>query len=98
MIKTVTVNVTVTRTHIARGKRLQSNCCPISLAIVDAIQGVKMALVDPKSVWLLFEDNHYGNVPLPKSVGEIVNKYDHGEKIGPFSFPLSYHKRKYSII
>lgn len=82
------VLVQVTETHIKQGKPRKPDCCPIALAIADALDvGFNHVRVRKEGLTLF-----WGPVPrrtrLPAIAVEAMQRFDAGMMIEPFSFVL----------
>lgn len=77
----MTLEIDVTYTDIKKGVRNSLHNCPIALAAKRA--GLKDVVVDGYSIAI-------SNLcrTLPQKVSTFVSKFDHGDKVEPFSFTI----------
>jgi hypothetical protein len=75
------VLIEVTSDHIKNGKRLESDCCPIALALKDS--GWTYARVG--SEWVEVDNLCF---TLPRSAKRFVSSVDSGRPVKPFRFKL----------
>ncbi len=83
------VKVTVTEQHIKRGKKSNTNFCPIALALKGQL-GLRSVVVDGDVVEFGVDKEGDGgfSINLPVEAQEFVRAFDDGETVKPFSFTL----------
>lgn len=75
--------IRVTEAHIASGKQVCSDGCPVALALRDA--GHPLAVVPNKMFWA--SDNKREKIAyFPTSVYEFIQRFDSGLAVKPFEF------------
>mgnify|MGYP001615771476 CR=1 FL=1 len=77
-----TVRVSVTKRDIAEGVPLDTQMCPVAIAIR---RTTGVFVVDVTDYQFQFDS---GNVDLPKRVARFVDAFDFGDKVRPFTFTL----------
>lgn len=75
------VRVNVTEEHIRKGVRANNCKCPVALA-------VKSVLGGPVKVYANEIEYLYGAKPLPRRIRRLVEDFDCGFDVLPFSFWL----------
>lgn len=73
--------IDVTSDHIKNGKRLESDCCPIALALKDSGWGYARVMnseCEVDDMWFT----------LPRSAKRFVSSVDNGRPVKPFRFRL----------
>ena len=76
----------VTSEHIRHSKQGSSSACPIALAIMEKCYDVYVS-TDYLQVKKQ-PDGYFTDMQLPKAVKALVEKFDQGEEVSPFSFTL----------
>jgi hypothetical protein len=83
------MRVTVTRSHIARGKRLSKTCCPIANAVRARLKRKPDTVsVFGGRVYLIEPDGGMEVHDLPEPVALEIIIYDTGGAMRPFAFNL----------
>lgn len=80
------MRVVVTKEHIAAGRPLSEEHCPIALAIRRK-PGFSKATVGHH---FIFKDNHkaYPRFLMPIEVQTFINRFDSKQPVSPFSFDI----------
>jgi hypothetical protein len=81
------MRIEVTRSHIARGKRLSKTCCPVANA-VRARLGRKPETVSVFGGRVYLVGSKMEAYDLPEIVDEMIINYDTGGAMRPFAFNL----------
>ena len=80
------MNITVTQEHIARGKPGNCYLCPIAIAITEwLLEHDEPPNVEVTPFAIYIEDREYS---VPIQVSRIIEDYDDGTRMSPFSFTL----------
>lgn len=76
--------------HIAHGEPCIEECCPVALAILDALQGepVSRVFVGSDTVHVELRDGTEKIFTLPWEISEIIEEYDATCVMYPFGFEL----------
>jgi hypothetical protein len=82
------VVITVTESHIKRGKIQDSNSCPVALALRS--KKYRAVNVDDDSINFVNRSGRDVELDTPKKVSTFIERFDSGKKVKPFSFKLSY--------
>ena len=79
--------VNVTQEDIQRGKRAETNACPVAMAIKQTIGPLWCVSVIPNNVYFyrgIAEENRL----LPQEATEFIETFDAGNIVAPFSFEI----------
>ena len=83
--------ISVTREHIAKGKRRDCERCPVALAIRDALPDLIYTRVGPINIALQRDAGEYLTYfAFPPEVLDFVRDYDGRRGSKPFTFELDY--------
>lgn len=87
------MKISVTEKHIEQGQRKEMSCCPIALAIKDAVPQAKDVYVGMR--WYIWEPKAFPaacingtDFRISRTVAQKAIAFDKGKKIEPFSFRL----------
>lgn len=83
-----TVKVKVTQAHIDRGVRAVSDACPVFKAVEETLRG-KIRIFAVTNMHVAVYDKT-GNrvIMLPPSAYDFIQRFDRGDPVEPFEFPL----------
>lgn len=88
----------VTQDQINSGQPKDVCSCPVALSLSKRLkEGYKVVVCEDAIVFSEYEkDEHYGihskrlfSIPLPKSIGDFISRFDHDIPVEPFSFSLT---------
>jgi len=82
--------ITVTAQHIARGERYSWVCCPVALAIRDALPDVSVVRVRGGGRLTLGDTPRLVTLALPGAAVNFIRDFDDGPGGEPFTFDLDY--------
>lgn len=85
------LSVNVTQDHIARGKRGNSESCPVALAIRELLPEGSYVAVDEDRIYVesrTWVAGTYVKADASDEVVEFEHLFDSGEPVEPFSFEV----------
>lgn len=91
MGKTERVKVKVTEQHIRMGERENGHCCPLALAIKDALF-IEASKLWPDGVFVSDMSVQFGRLRAPhtRKVEAFVRRFDQGKPVKPFTTVLEF--------
>jgi hypothetical protein len=82
------LHVNVTQNHIDRGKRCNSERCPVALSILEVLPEVSYVAVDERIYVELSDSGDYIKADTPDEVCSFARAFDKGKLVKPFSFEV----------
>jgi hypothetical protein len=82
------LHINVTQQHIDRGKRCNSERCPVALSILEVLPETSYVSVDVRIYVEPSDTYDYIAAESPDEVCRFTSAFDDGKPVSPFSFEV----------
>lgn len=76
------MKIEVTQQDIDSGKKSDTSCCPVALAMARAVEPLRVSVI---TKWASIDGRYHS---LPPEVTTFIKRFDIGGAVDPFTFEL----------